>query len=89
MGDPCLPCVDGRTIGGVGYGGELTGWSGPVVSGPILSGPIYSGGTGTLLPSGTYTPRDNELPLPGGYSQPRETDYGRTAPRPPNSFTGR
>ena len=96
----CVPCggVGGVPTGStLGYGGGVV--SGPVVYGgtygtpslgaPVMTGgsggmPVYPGGSGVVIPGGTYTPRDNELPLPGGYSQPRAEDMGRLAPRPSN-----
>jgi hypothetical protein len=90
----CDPCATGgampvgRTTGGFGgeviYGGMTTG----MVSGPTLGTPVYPGGAGTVLP-GTYR-RDDELPPPGGYSQPGAVDMGRGGvPRPATSLTGR
>ena len=83
------------TVVGGGYGysmpmvtggyGIPTGYSsGPSYSsGPVLGTPIYPGGTGS-----PYQPRrDDELPLPGGYSQPGAVEMGRgTAPKPPASL---
>jgi hypothetical protein len=88
MTDPCAPCA-----GGTGYGQPLgspmTWGGGPVAGVPVVVGPTYPGGAGTVVPGGTYSPRDGELPLPGEYAQPRSSDFGRTAPKPPNTFTGK
>lgn len=89
LSDPCAPCASGVPT----YAGNVLGGSygGTVIGAPmgIGSGPIYPSGPGTVLPPpGTYAPRDNELPAPGGYSQPNPADMGRV-PRPTGAFTGR
>jgi hypothetical protein len=87
----CLPCSGGTvypagttlgmpTVVGGGYA-TPTGY--PVV--PGLATPAYPSGDGT-----PYRPRrDDELPLPGGYSQPGAAEMGRgTAPKPPGTLSG-
>jgi hypothetical protein len=91
MADPCVPC----STGAMPYSGHVLGGSSAgVIGAPIMpSGttwPNYPSGPGTVLPPpGTYLPRDNELPAPGGYSQPGAVDMGRIAPKPSNTLTGR
>jgi hypothetical protein len=88
----CVPCSGGGvytgggttlgmpTVGGGGYAAP-TGYTVP--SG--LGQPVYPSGDGS-----PYRPRrDDELPLPGGYSQPGAVEMGRgTAPKPPVTLSG-
>jgi hypothetical protein len=87
----CVPCSGGAvypgggmtlgtpTVGG-GYAMPL-GYTHP----PGLGQPVYPSGDGS-----PYRPRrDDELPLPGGYSQPGAVEMGRgTAPKPPGTLAG-
>ncbi len=87
-----MPTMNG---GGYGYGNSMpttggsygipTGYSSApsYSSGPVLGTPVYPSGNGS-----PYQPRrDDELPLPGGYSQPGAVEMGRgVAPRPPGSL---
>lgn len=91
----CAPCATGTPIyngtmmssgASIPMSGMPAGWS----SGPTLGTPIMPSGSGTVLPPPrTYNPRDNELPLPGSYSQPNPADMGFSAPKPQNNLTGR
>lgn len=76
LGDPCAPCANGIPTHA---GSVLGGYGGPVIGAPMgLGTPIYPSGQGTVLPQpGSFAPRDNELPAPGGYSQPNPADMGR------------
>jgi hypothetical protein len=77
-GGYATPAVSG------GYGIPTGYSSGPSYSsGPVLGTPIYPSVDG-----GPYRPRrDDELPQPGGYSQPGAAEMGRsTAPKPPGSL---
>ncbi len=89
LNDPCAPCAGGvpthagSTLGG-SYGGTVIGSPMGMGGGPIMGTPIYPSGPGTVLPQpGSYVPRDNELPAPGGYSQPGAVDMGRSKPPTP------
>jgi hypothetical protein len=83
LGDPCAPCAGGMptyagTVLGGSYGGTVIGAPMGLTSGPMMGTPIYPSGPGTMLPQpGSFAPRDNELPAPGGYSQPNPADMGR------------
>lgn len=93
----CLPCSGmagttypgGMTLGmptvvGGGYAAPMTYSPVPTYSsGPVLGTPTYPNGEGT-----PYRPRrDDELPLPGGYSQPGAAEMGRgVAPKPPTGL---
>lgn len=98
----CLPCAGGGmtypgggmtlgmpTVVGGGYATPMTYSpgvtypSGSYPLGPTLGTPVYPSGSGQ-----PYRPtRDDELPLPGGYSQPGAAEMGRSvAPKPPASL---
>lgn len=90
--DPCVPCSGGGvypggttlgmpTVVGGGYA-MPTGYTTP----PGLGQPVYPNGEGA-----PYRPRrDDELPQPGGYSQPGAVEMGRgTAPKPPGTLPGK
>lgn len=82
----CVPCSGGGvypggttlsmpTVVGGGYA-MPTGYT----TVPGMGQPVYPSGDGTPL----RPRRDDELPLPGGYSQPGAVEMGRgTAPKPP------
>jgi hypothetical protein len=103
IGGSCLPCSGvgsypgGTTLAtpaviGGGYAVPTTYSPSPSYpsgssSGPVLGTPTYPNGEGS-----PYRPRrDDELPQPGGYSQPGAAEMGRgVAPKPPTSLpTGR
>lgn len=87
--DPCLPCsglAGGYPTAGLAYGSPAVygGYAVPATysSTPGLGVPVY--------PSGNSVPvsprRDDELPLPGEYSQPGAVEQGRIAPKPASSL---
>jgi hypothetical protein len=92
----CLPCSGvgttypgGMTLGmptvvGGGYAVPMTYSSGPVYpAGPVLGAPTYPNGEGIPV----RPRRDDELPAPGGYSQPGAAEMGRSvAPKPPTGL---
>jgi hypothetical protein len=93
--NPCAPCSGGTihpggmtlgmpTVVGGGYAVPMTySPGGTYPSGPTLGPPVYPSGSGQ-----PHRPtRDDELPLPGGYSQPGAVEMGRSvAPKPPGSL---
>jgi hypothetical protein len=95
LSDPCAPCASGvptyagNVLGG-SYGGTVIGAPMGMSSGPVMGTPIYPSGPGTVLPPpGSFSPRDNELPAPGGYSQPNPADMGRVKSPPSGGLAGK
>lgn len=88
-GGGCVPCSGGAVYPGGMTMGMPSGVSGgyTVPGGyttmPGLGTPVYPPGDGS-----PYRPRrDDELPLPGGYSQPGAVEMGRgSVPKPPGTL---